>query len=56
LADGTTSSWPLSRIAITGKRGRSRVAGLVADGALLADPHGLWRGAAFPNELENWTF
>lgn len=32
------------------------VAGMVADGGLLADPHGLWRGAAMPRPLETWTF
>ena len=29
---------------------------LVAEGGLLADPHGLWRGAAFAGTLETWTF
>jgi UDP-N-acetyl-D-galactosamine dehydrogenase len=33
----------------------AEVAGLVAKGGLLADPHGLWRGAAMPAPLETWT-
>ena len=34
----------------------AKVADLVAEGGLLADPHGLWRGAAMPRPLESWTF
>jgi UDP-N-acetyl-D-galactosamine dehydrogenase len=32
------------------------VAAMVAEGGLLADPHGLWRRAALPASLETWTF
>jgi UDP-N-acetyl-D-galactosamine dehydrogenase len=34
----------------------TKVAELVAEDGLLADPHGLWRGAAMPRQLESWTF